>query len=293
MNSHWTALNTTEFSYQIWSCPIFLLKPKRADWLMCFRLLRWIFMSLLWLVCRNLMGSYEFVLWWCDQWVSQNIDDHVLLSFFIILMNEKRVSISVYLENKTTIIRLSPCVHITFWTVTFRFFMNVNFTRHRRMLTHLCRIRVLWFPLKCTRKGIYKQHLLCNTPLLKLNQLESGSHIPDTSHVHSLNTLNGCDRQWQRRGENYVLAHHFTLNRLGGYPRTSVWQSLSRKWSTSVALKYFTKDHSPPWRCSDVITDHWSFLSSFDEEVNTEIYERVQIENTTDHHVSFDKAPYL
>ena len=65
MNSHWTALNTTEFSYQIWSWPIFLLKPKRADWLMCFRLLRWIFMSLFWLVCRNLMGSYEFVLWWC------------------------------------------------------------------------------------------------------------------------------------------------------------------------------------------------------------------------------------
>ena len=29
------------------------------------RLLRWIFMSLFWLVCRNLMGSYEFVLWWC------------------------------------------------------------------------------------------------------------------------------------------------------------------------------------------------------------------------------------
>ena len=65
MNSHWTALNTTEFSYQLWSCPIFLLKPKRADWLMCFRLLRWIFMSLFWLDCRNLMGSYEFVLWWC------------------------------------------------------------------------------------------------------------------------------------------------------------------------------------------------------------------------------------
>ena len=65
MNSHWTALNTTEFSYQIWSCPILLPKPKRADWPMCFRLLRWIFMSLFWLVCRNLMGSYEFELWWC------------------------------------------------------------------------------------------------------------------------------------------------------------------------------------------------------------------------------------
>ena len=33
MNSHWTALNTTEFSYRIWSYPIFLPKPKRADWL--------------------------------------------------------------------------------------------------------------------------------------------------------------------------------------------------------------------------------------------------------------------
>ena len=65
MNSHWTALNTTEFSYQIWSCPIFLPQPKRADWLMWFRLWRWIFMSLFWLVCRNLMGSCESVLWWC------------------------------------------------------------------------------------------------------------------------------------------------------------------------------------------------------------------------------------
>ena len=80
------------------------------------------------------------------QWVSQNTDDHILLSFFIILMNEKSVSISVYLENKTTIIRLSPCVHITFWTVTFRFLWMFNFIRHWRMLSHLCRIRVLWFP---------------------------------------------------------------------------------------------------------------------------------------------------
>ena len=41
---------------------------------------------------------------------------------FIILMNEKSVSISVYIENKTTKIRLSPCVHITFCTVvTFRY----------------------------------------------------------------------------------------------------------------------------------------------------------------------------
>ena len=209
MNSHWTALNTTEFSYQIWSCPIFLLKPKRADWLMCFRLLRcirllvnasiicksafwlrscvvqglaqqqplhsrlwdwlalraptdarlggkcdpnpelgaseliyskgqyffiisvctsvfgrgkgvirwwwvlglvrflqsrhscllsfppwsefkkkkkkkkkrrllrWIFMSLFWLVCRNLMGSYEFVLWWCDVKLCYIVDSSV------------------------------------------------------------------------------------------------------------------------------------------------------------------------------------------------------------------------
>ena len=41
---------------------------------------------------------------------------------FILLMNEKSVSISVYIENKTTKIRLSPCVHITFCTVvTFRY----------------------------------------------------------------------------------------------------------------------------------------------------------------------------
>ena len=41
---------------------------------------------------------------------------------FIILMDEKSVSISVYIENKTTKIRLSPCVHITFCTVvTFRY----------------------------------------------------------------------------------------------------------------------------------------------------------------------------
>ena len=40
---------------------------------------------------------------------------------FIILMNKKSVSISVYIENKTTKIRLSPCVHITYCTVIFRY----------------------------------------------------------------------------------------------------------------------------------------------------------------------------
>ena len=66
---------------------------------------------------------------------------------FIILMNEKSVSISVYIENKTTKIRLSPCVHITFCS-HLSLFRNVNFYSHWRMLSHLCRIRVLWFPLK-------------------------------------------------------------------------------------------------------------------------------------------------
>ena len=37
---------------------------------------------------------------------------------FIILMNEKSVSILVLVENKTTKLRLSPFVHITFCTVT-------------------------------------------------------------------------------------------------------------------------------------------------------------------------------
>ena len=46
---------------------------------------------------------------------------HTVESFFIVLMNEKSVSISVYIENKNTKIRLSPCVHITFCTVTFRY----------------------------------------------------------------------------------------------------------------------------------------------------------------------------
>ena len=62
-------------------------------------------------------------------------------------MNEKCVSISVLVENKTTELRLSPNVHITCCTVTLPI-MNINFVRHRRMLSHLCRIRVLWFPLK-------------------------------------------------------------------------------------------------------------------------------------------------
>ena len=66
---------------------------------------------------------------------------------FIILMNEKSVSISVYIENKTTKIRLSPCVDITFCS-HLSLFMNVNIIRHWRMLSHLCRIMVLWFPLK-------------------------------------------------------------------------------------------------------------------------------------------------
>ena len=65
-------------------------------------------------------------------------------------MNEKSVSISVYIENKTTKIRLSPCVHIKFCS-HLSLFMNVNFIRHWRLLSHLCRIRVLWFPLK----GLY------------------------------------------------------------------------------------------------------------------------------------------
>ena len=37
---------------------------------------------------------------------------------FIILMNEKSVSISVLVKNKTTELRLSPFVHITCCTVT-------------------------------------------------------------------------------------------------------------------------------------------------------------------------------
>ena len=125
MNSHWTALNTTEFSYQIWSCPIFLLKPKRADWLMCFRLLRWIFMSLFWLVCRNLMGSYEFVLWWCEFSLSlilliiQSLIGwpcyvivHVCLQLFMIHL------VTTLLFKRAKVIRLSTCYQVvSMWPV--------------------------------------------------------------------------------------------------------------------------------------------------------------------------------
>ena len=85
------------------------------------------------------------------QWVSPNIDDHILLSFFIVPMNEKSASISVYMENKTTKIRLSPCVHYSAYHILhghLSLSMNVNFIRQWRMLSHLCRIRVLCFPLK-------------------------------------------------------------------------------------------------------------------------------------------------
>ena len=37
------------------------------------------------------------------------------------------------------------------------------------------------------------------------------------------------------------------------------------QWHSST----LQKDHIPPWRCSNVITNHWSFLLSFDEAVNT------------------------
>ena len=106
--------------------------------------------------------------------ISKYRRSHTII-FFIILMNEKSVSISVYLENKTTIIRLSPCVQITFWTVTFRFFMNVNFIRHRRMLSHLCRIRVLWFPLKEIWNDIASLMLFLAKLffLMKINSLHS------------------------------------------------------------------------------------------------------------------------
>ena len=47
-----------------------LAKAKKNRLTYVFRLLRWIFMSLFWLVCRNLMGSSEFVLWWCESHIA-------------------------------------------------------------------------------------------------------------------------------------------------------------------------------------------------------------------------------
>ena len=87
------------------------------------------------------------------EWISQYRRSHTVI-IFIILMNEKSVSISVYIENKTTKIRLSPCVHITFCSHLF-LFMNVNFIRHWWMLSHLCRMRVLWFSLNVAIKYLH------------------------------------------------------------------------------------------------------------------------------------------
>ena len=54
--------------------------------------------------------------------------------------------------------------------------------------------------------------------------------------------------------------------------RLNVWQSLSMKSSTCVALKYLTKDHIPLCRLHcNVIKDHIDLLKlSFDQAVNTE-----------------------
>ena len=68
----WTVIEHHRIFISIWSCPLFLQKPKRADWLMYFRLLQWIFMRHFWSVCRNLMGSYEYVLWWCGLVCNRN-----------------------------------------------------------------------------------------------------------------------------------------------------------------------------------------------------------------------------
>ena len=156
--------------------------------------------------------------------------------------------------------------------------------------------------IQCTRKGIYKQHMLCNTPLLKLNQLECGRHIQIhlmyTHQILWMVVITG--RQWQRRGENYVLTHHFTLNRLGGYSRTSVcdnpWsQVLLWHSSTLQRVTFHNED------CSDVITAgnhrpliffYW-FSTKKTRTRRHRKYERVQIENKTDHYLSFGKDPYL
>ena len=84
--------------------------------------------------------------------------------FFIILMNEKGVSISVYLENKTTIIRLSPCVHITFWTVTFRFLWMLT----SYIIGGCCHISVV--------SGCYGSPLM--SLFLEIFIGENGSHAP-------------------------------------------------------------------------------------------------------------------
>ena len=99
----------------------------------------------------------------------------------------------------------------------------------QRSLSSLVTVLIFYRPLN-NYYSIYtqrnKQHLWCNTPLLKWNQLESGRHITDKilcTYTHQILWMVVITSRWQ-------------------------WQSLSMKWSTSVALKYLTKDHIPPWR---------------------------------------------
>ena len=81
------------------------------------------------------------------QWVSQNIDDHILLSFLLYWWMKKCFYISVSWKQNYYNQTLPLCAfHIL--NSHLSLFMNVNFIRHRRMLSHLCCIRVLWFPLK-------------------------------------------------------------------------------------------------------------------------------------------------
>ena len=116
---------------------------------------------------------------------------------------------------------------------------------------------------KCTRKRIYKQHLLCNTPLL---------NVADTSQIHG--TIKYFEWLWSPADngseEVRIMYWHTTSHWIDWVDIQGLVCDNPFQESTSVALKYFTKDHIPPWRCSDVITDHLSFLLSFDEAVNTE-----------------------
>ena len=51
----WTVIE----HHRIFISNLITVQYKKKNWLMCFRLLKWIFTSLFWLVCGNLMGSDE------------------------------------------------------------------------------------------------------------------------------------------------------------------------------------------------------------------------------------------
>ena len=94
--------------------------------------------------------------------------------------------------------------------------MNINFVRHRRMLSHLCRIRVLWFPLK------QPVIALCQFPL------ERGL-IQIQTDMHRRGNVASCDRYSKR---SYWATQYCAM-----YLCPRIFQLTQIFETTSIAIK--------------------------------------------------------